>query len=133
MFVAFFLLTALLSAAPTPQQHKETPEVRAQLKQDAAALESQIKTYPTDPKLYIKLGFTYSRLELADDAQRAFEGAVNLDPKKDAAHYMLGLIYEKKGLKDKAIAAWKACLETTSDPRMRDTAIRHLHHLTAII
>jgi len=129
LFTALFLIPAMLAAAP-PQQYKETPEVREQLKKDAAALEAQLKTLPADPELYMKLGFTYSRLEQADNALRAFESAINLDPKKAGAHYMLGLIYEKKGLRDKALAAWKACLENTQDPRMRDTATRHIHHLS---
>lgn len=134
LFAAFFFIPALLAAEPPHQERKETPEMRAQLAKDAAALEAQIQAKANQPdlELYMKLGFTYSRLEQADDAQRAFEGAVRLDPKKAGAHYMLGLIYEKKGLKDRAIAAWKACLENTTDPRMRDTAMRHLHHLTAI-
>lgn len=134
LFTAFFFIPALLAAEPPRQQQKETPEVRAQLAKDAAALEAQIlaRAAQPDPELYMRLGFTYSRLQQADDAQRAFEGALRIDPKKAGAHYMLGLIYEKKGMKDKAIAAWKACLENTTDPRMRDTAMRHLHHLTAI-
>jgi cytochrome c-type biogenesis protein CcmH/NrfG len=130
LFAALFFIPALLAAAPPPQQYKETPEAREQLKKDAAALEAQLQGKIPDPELYMRLGVTYSRLEQADDAQRAFEGAVNLDPKKAGAHFMLGLIYEKKGLRDKAIAAWKACLENTQDPRMRDTAIRHIHHLS---
>lgn len=129
LFAAFLLTPALLAAAP-PQQYKETPGVREQLKKDAAATEARLKTPPADPELYMKLGFIYTRLEQADDAQRAFEGAVSLDPKKAGAHYMLGLIYEKKGLREKALAAWKACLDNTQDPRMRDTAARHIHHLS---
>ena len=127
------LAPALLAAAPpSAQQHKETPEMREQLKKDAASLEAQITAAPPpgDPELYVKLGFTYARLEQADEAQKAFENAVRLAPQKAVAHYMLGLIYEKKGLKEKALAAWKACLENTADPRMRDTAAKHIHHLS---
>ncbi|OGS12577.1 MAG: hypothetical protein A2234_06320 [Elusimicrobia bacterium RIFOXYA2_FULL_58_8] len=130
-FSVLFLIPALAATAQSaPRQQKETPVAREQLRTEAAAIEQQVKANPADTELYMKLGFAYSRLEQADDAQRAFEGAVNLEPKKAAAHYMLGLIYEKKGLRDKAIAAWKACLDNTQDPRMRDTATRHLHHLS---
>jgi len=80
-------------------------------------------------ELYIRLGFTYARLKEADEALQAFENVVRLDHKKTIAYYMLGLIYEKQGLKDKAIAAWKACLDNASEPRMRETARKHLHHL----
>jgi tetratricopeptide (TPR) repeat protein len=82
-------------------------------------------------ELHVKLGFTYTRLGRADAAQRAFENAVRLDPRRAIAHYMLGLIYEKKGLKDKAIAAWKACLETAAEQKLKDTAVKHLNNLNA--
>lgn len=95
----------------------------------AAELELAVRQRPADAELHIRLGFAYARLEKADEAQKAFENAVRLDPKKAIAHYMLGLIYEKKGLREKAVAAWTACLENAADPHMRETALKHLHHL----
>lgn len=130
LFAALFFVPAVLAAEPPPPN--DPPEVVARLKQEAAALEQQARANPKDTAVFLKLGFTYSRLKQADDAQRAFETVVSLDPKKAIAHYMLGLIYEKKALRDRAIAAWRACLETAADPQMRATAERHLHHLTAI-
>lgn len=127
---AFLLASPAILAAEPPPQAPDSPEVIAQLKKDAAALEQQVKASPKDTELYVKLGFAYARLHQADDAQRAFETAVTLDPRKAIAHYMLGLIYEKKGMHEKAVAAWKACLENTQDPRVRETAVRHLHHLS---
>mgnify|MGYP003605573874 CR=1 FL=1 len=127
---AFLLASPAILAAEPPPQAPDSPEVIAQLKKDAAALEQQVKASPKDAELYVKLGFAYARLHQADDAQRAFETAVTLDPSKAIAHYMLGLIYEKKGMHEKAVAAWKACLENTQDPRLRETAVRHLHHLS---
>ncbi len=130
-----YLLAALLfvpvrAAAEPPPPPPETPETIAQLNKDADSLQQQIKASPKDAELRVKLGFTYMRLRRHDDAQRCFEEAVQLDPKKAVAHYMLGMIYEKKGMKDKALAAWKACLENTQDPSMKDTASRHIHHLS---
>lgn len=126
-----FLLAAVPAAAEPPQPpSKVTPEVRAALLTEAADLERQLQAPPGDAGLYTRLGFVYSRLDQADDAQRAFENAVRLDPKKAPAWYMLGLIYEKKGLKDRALAAWRACLENTADPRARDTAQKHIHQLS---
>ncbi|MEI7481614.1 MAG: tetratricopeptide repeat protein [Elusimicrobiota bacterium] len=100
-----------------------------ELENNAVTLNGAIKQDPANVELYIKLGFTYAKLEKADEAQTAFENAVRLDPKKAIAHYMLGLIYEKKDLKDKAIAAWKACLETATEQWMSEKALKHLHHL----
>jgi cytochrome c-type biogenesis protein CcmH/NrfG len=132
LFAVLFFAPALLAAEPPPPPHNDPPEVVARLKQEAAALEQQALANPKDTETFVRLGFTYARLKQADDAQRAFETAVSLDPKKAVAHYMLGLIYEKKGMRDRAITAWKACLENATDPQMRDTAERHLHHLNAI-
>lgn len=122
-------------AVPAPPQGQLPPPPpkplsKEELQKNAAALEDAVKKAPEDTELRVKLGFTYAHLERTDDAQREFEAAVRLDPKKAMAHYMLGLIYEKKGLKAQAIAAWKACLDNTRDPRQRDTAARHLHHLS---
>ncbi len=118
-------------AAAEQSRPSETPEIIARLKKEAADLERQSAANPKNADLFMRLGFTYARLKQADDAQRAFETAVSLDPKIPKAHYMLGLIYEKKGLRDRALAAWRACLENASEPAMRATATRHIHNLAA--
>lgn len=118
-------------AAAEQRRPPETPEAIARLKKEAAELERQAAAEPKNADVFMRLGFTYSRLKQADDAQRAFETAVSLDPKIPKAHYMLGLIYEKKGMRDRALAAWRACLEIASDPAMRATATRHIHNLAA--
>lgn len=130
LFAAFLLSPALAAAEPPPHHYPESHKTPEQLKKEAASLLQQIKASPSDPELYVKLGFTYTRLDQADDAQQAFENAAKFDPKEAIAHYMLGLIYEKKGMKDKALASWKACLDNANDPRMRETAERHIHHLS---
>jgi tetratricopeptide (TPR) repeat protein len=134
-----YLIISLLLAGAVPAM-AQTPaagidkDIRLQtpseLTTTAAKLELALITQPNNVEFHIKLGFTYTRLGKADDAQRAFESAVRLDPKKAIGHYMLGLIYEKKNLKDKAIAAWKACLENATEPHLRETAIKHLNTLT---
>ena len=126
----YLLLAVLLAAPAAPGRWDSAKHLSVEeLTKNAAALEEAVKQAPADIELYIRLGFTYTKLEKADDAQKAFENAVRLDPKRAVAHYMLGLIYEKKGLKEKAIAAWKACLENATEPHGRETAIKHLHHL----
>ncbi len=134
----YLLLSFVLAAAMPPTAQAQlggghwdsgTHHSVDEHKKNAAELEETIKKDPSNIELYIRLGFTYSKLEKADDAQRAFENAVRLDPKRAIAHYMLGLIYEKKGLKEKAISAWQACLDNATEPHLRDTAIKHLHHL----
>ena len=133
-----YLLFSLLFAGAA-QAGAQTPpagadkdirlQTPAELARTATELEQALILQPVNVELHIKLGFTYTRLGKADEAQRSFETAARLDPKKAIAHYMLGLIYEKKGLKAKAIASWQACLDTAADPHMRETAIKHLNTL----
>jgi len=133
-----YLLISLFLAGAAPALAQNTGPVKdirlqtpAELRLTATELEQALILQPANVDLHIKLGFTYTRLGKADDARRSFETAARLDPKKAIAHYMLGLIYEKKGLKDQAIASWKACLETAAEPRLRDTAIKHLNNLSS--
>ena len=134
-----YLLISLFIAGAAPAMAQTAPagaekdirlQTPAELTMTAAGLEQALLTQPDSVELHVKLGFTYTRLGKADEAQRSFESAARLDPKKAIAHYMLGLIYEKKGLKDRAIASWKACLETAAEQHLRDTAIKHLNHLS---
>ncbi|MDD5210651.1 MAG: tetratricopeptide repeat protein [Elusimicrobiales bacterium] len=135
-----YLLISLLFAAAVPAAAQTAPagadkdirlQTPAELAQTATSLEQSLIMQPENVELHLKLGFTYTRLGRADEAQRSFETATRLDPKRAIAHYMLGLIYEKKGLKAKAMASWQACLENTADPHMRETALKHLNTLNA--
>lgn len=131
LLISLFFAGAVPAMAQTAGPDKDIRlQTPAELVATAARLEQAAITQPDNVELHIKLGFTYTRLGRADDAQRSFENAVRLDPKRAIAHYMLGLIYEKKGLKDKAIAAWKACLENAVEPHIRETALKHLTNLT---
>ncbi len=133
----YFLTFLLLAVAAAFARAQQTPakdisqQTPAELAATAADLERQLPAQPGNTDLHVKLGFTYTRLGRADDAQRAFEAAVRLDPARAIAHYMLGLIYEKKGLRDKAIEAWKACLATAKEQPMKDTALKHLNNLNS--
>lgn len=120
---------AFAQVPPTGPDKNITAQTLAELNQTAADAERQLLLQPENIDLHLKLGFTYTRLGRADDAQRAFENAVRLDPKRAIAHYMLGLIYEKKGLRAQAAAAWKACLDNAADPAMKNTALKHLNNL----
>lgn len=131
LFSLLFACTAQAGAqtAPAGADKDIRLQTPAELARTATELEQALILQPANVELHIKLGFTYTRLGKADEAQRSFETAARLDPKKAIAHYMLGLIYEKKGLKAKAIASWQACLDTAAEPQMRETAIKHLNTL----
>ncbi|MDA8132490.1 MAG: tetratricopeptide repeat protein [Elusimicrobia bacterium] len=132
LLIAMLLVWTGAAAAQAAGSGKDIREqTPAELRQTAAELEQALILKPTDVDLYVKLGFAYTRLGRADDAQRAFESAARLDPQRAIAHYMLGLIYEKKGLKDQAIASWKSCLETAKEQHLKDTALKHINNLSA--
>ncbi|HOW90567.1 MAG TPA: hypothetical protein PL037_09800, partial [Elusimicrobiales bacterium] len=108
-----YLLPALILALPLQRPAAQQTESGGSsyahmsvqdLNRAAAELEASVRNGSSDIGLYIRLGFIYTRLEKADEAQRAFESAAGLDPRKAVVHYMLGLIYEKKGMTDRAIA-----------------------------
>ena len=132
ILLALFLAAAPVSRAQTPPTEGNKgiyQQSEVELKKTAADLEEAVRQHPEKVELHIRLGFTYTKLGKIDEARKSFETSVKLDPKKAIAHYMLGLIYENKGLRDEAISAWKTCLENADGPRLRETAIKHLHHL----
>ena len=131
ILIALMMACAGYAAAQTAGAGKDIREQSpAELTRTAAELEQALVLKPTDVDLHVRLGFAYTRLGKADDAQRAFENAARLDPQRAIAHYMLGLIYEKKGQKDKALASWKACLDTAREQHLKDTALKHLNNLS---
>jgi cytochrome c-type biogenesis protein CcmH/NrfG len=96
----------------------------------AATLEQDVKAHPTNPELWMHLGFAYRKVGQIDLAQNAFEKAASLDPKNDDALYMLGLIYEKKHMTQDAKRVWKQYLDIAPDAGKRSDAEKHLHHLS---
>lgn len=131
LLIALLFACALPAAAQTSVKKDIRSQSQEELKITASELEQALILQPANVDLHVKLGFAYTRLGRADDAQRAFESAVRLDPNRAIAHYMLGLVYEKKGMKDRAVAAWKACLSTATEQGMKDTALKHINNLTA--
>ncbi|MEI8345785.1 MAG: tetratricopeptide repeat protein, partial [Candidatus Omnitrophota bacterium] len=82
-----FFLTAAAPQAAQAQEHEGRWNSGKQLSaeeltKNVAELELAVKQNPADIELYIRLGFTYSKLGKADDAQKAFESAVRLNPKR---------------------------------------------------
>lgn len=118
------LAAVALLRLPGLGQDQDPEAVRAK-----QAIEEALKKDPLNSELWLHLGFACKKLQDVDGSQKAFEKTVELNPKSASAHYMLGLIYEKKKLKEKAIAAWKACLKHATEPQMKEIAEKHLHHL----
>lgn len=84
---------------------------------------------PKNAQSWLHLGLVEHQLGDLEAAKRSFEEVVKLDSAETAAHYMLALIYEKKGWLEKAVAAWKACRDLSADPNLRAIAEKHLKEL----
>lgn len=80
----------------------------------------------TNDQLQYNLGVTYYRLGDYSNARARFE-ALTLQPKlAPIAHYNLGLIALKTGAPQTARAEFQRTAATTTDPRLRQLAEKHL-------
>ncbi len=100
-------------------------------KQDAVTtLEQNVKANPSNPELWVHLGFAYRKVGDIDNAQNAFQKALTLEPNNRESLSMLALIYEKKQQKPAALQSWKSYLAIETDPSKREMAEKHIHQLS---
>ena len=118
---AWILAAAAAFAVPASAQ---SPQEDLQVAR--SVLEKALKEHPRNAELHTLLGFVFRRMDRLDDAERSFAQAVAFNARKAEAHFMLRMIREKKGLVKEAKESWKACLESATEPGMRETARRHL-------
>jgi Tfp pilus assembly protein PilF len=137
-FLLSTLLAAICSASVLAQDvgpststdtHVQTEEHRDELRRARAALEKDLQADPKNDSLWLHLAFIEHKMGDFDAAEGSFSKVVELNPQESAAHYMLALIYEKKGQKDKAAAAWKQCVAHSKDPNLLSIAQKHLQEL----
>lgn len=138
LFAVFLLLSLTTAAQESVERsaadpeafHKPTDAARIErLKRARGAMKKNVEADPENFQLWLHLGFIEHKLGDLEAAQAAFEKVVSLEPSETAAHYMLALIYEKKGQNDKAIAAWQACVAHSKDPNLLAIANKHLKDL----
>lgn len=78
------------------------PEERKRLKVED--LKKEIESHPKDLPPRIELGMFYYNNHLYDMAEKALTNAIMINSNLFEAHYNLGLVYEKKGRNDLAVA-----------------------------
>ena len=61
---------------------------------------------PEEPRVPELLGKAWSRQDKFEDARTQLEKAVKLTPGSAADHYLLGQVYRKLGMREKARANW---------------------------
>jgi tetratricopeptide (TPR) repeat protein len=86
---------------------------------------------PHDPQIAVALGVLANRLSRIDEAQRALEHSIALDANSCASYYALALIYEKKGLADRALESWQRFVGLTQDEALKNIGRKHIAYLQA--
>lgn len=99
------------------------------LQRARSALEKAVEADPANSELWMHLGLVEHKLGNLDGAEKAFTKVAGIEPDRADAHYMLALIYEKRGEKARAVGAWEACLRVAADPNLKAIAEKHLKQL----
>lgn len=124
LLAACLLLAAPAQAAPPP-----SPLSATELKELRKNLEPLVRADPEDAVSWRRLGLVCNGLGDVECAEKSFLRVVEILPEDAGAYYMLGLIYEKRKMKSKAVEAWQACLKHAKDPKLRAVAQKHLEAL----
>ena len=121
---------SLFLAAAGRVMADDSSSTKEQKERAVAAFEQNVKADPSNPELWVHLGFACRKVDNLDGARQAFEKVASLDPKNQDALFMLGLIYEKMKQPQDALRVWKQYLSVATDPEKRDKAQNHIHHLS---
>jgi tetratricopeptide (TPR) repeat protein len=84
-----------------------------------------------DVQMAVALGVVACRLGRLDVAQRVLERSIAVDSNSVASYFQLALIYEKKGVSDRALDAWHRFAALTQDERLKGLAQKHIQVLDA--
>jgi arylsulfatase A-like enzyme len=85
-----------------------------------------VATAPRSADPYVGLATAYAQLERIDDAKRALEQALEVDPRSGQAHYNLGEIARARGDASEARAQYEAA---RADPATQERALARLEAL----
>lgn len=82
-----------------------------------------------DSQIALALGLVASRLGNLGVAQRALEQSIAVNANSAASYYHLALLYEKRGLKERALECWHRFAPLTQDAALRAVAEKHIRYL----
>lgn len=86
-------------------------------RKEAEGLLKQIASrFARDTDVWVTLADTYMRFEMRDDALKAYQKLVKMDPKNDAYILGLGEFYYQTGELEKAVDVWVKLLESSLEP-----------------
>ncbi len=82
-----------------------------------------------DAQKAVALGVVACRLGHFETAQRALERSISVDANSVASYFHLALLYEKAGVNDRAIDAWRRFSSLSQDDTLKTIAKKHLQRL----
>lgn len=82
-----------------------------------AVLLDYLEQDPDDPFTRFALALEYLKVGDEPEARRAFEGLVEERPDYVGTYYHLGALYERQGLKESAIATYRAGIQVAEQQR----------------
>lgn len=92
----------------------------------AAMLRKAAEFEPAFEPAWTNLGVALLGADDPDGAIKALEKAVAVDPESPAAHFNLGNAFERKGLKERAVAQWKEVLKLVPGHQPATDAIQRV-------
>jgi len=92
----------------------------------AATYEALIRDDPKDASLHASLAAALGALGRLDEAREQLRVAADLDPLSPEVRHNLGVVLERQGKRDEAIAAYRAALRYRSDYEPSRTALKRL-------
>ena len=130
--VAFLVLpgrAALVELTPGAQHFQSglAYERLGRLYESYTELQLASNLDPENSQVAVALGTVASRLGHYDEALRALEHAIALDANSCGSYFELALLYEKKGLTDRALDSWNRFSALNHDESCRPIC-RHWRH-----
>lgn len=95
---------------------------------DAAVVDllAVAKAFPRSRDAHRELGFSYYQQHRYAEARAEYETVQTIDPDDLAAHYLLGIVYRRLGMKDKAAVEAAAFADQKDDPSANRFALDYL-------
>jgi len=93
--------------------------------------EQAVATSPT-PSDYLELGVAYYVAKRWDDALKAFQKTVELDPKQGFAYYYLGILFAAMGRRDEANQALNQLLQVSSNQMLKEQGKARIESVTSL-
>src|SRR5581483_1280332 len=81
---------------------------------------------------YLELGVAYYIAKRWDDALRAFQKAVEVDPRQGFAYYYIGILSAAMGNREQAMQALNRVIEVSNNQMLKDQARARIPNITSL-